>query len=97
MNKSNGKGNGNYGRIFIPINERAKPNIGKVYHDLLLEQTISTITAPDPVQDKLLQKAGRLFETGADSNLAKSSIRRLKSIGRLKALISFLFNFLCVV
>jgi hypothetical protein len=52
MNKSNGKGNGNYGRIFIPINERAKPNIGKVYHDLLLEQTISDlIGAHEPAED----------------------------------------------
>lgn len=84
-NDSIGKGNGNYGRIFIPINERTKPNIGKVYYDLLLEETISTITSPQPEEDKLLQEAGRLFKTGADSNLAMNSIRRLKK-GEFKIL-----------
>ena len=91
-NNTIGKGNGNYGRIFIPINERTKPNIGKVYYDLLLEETISTITSPRPDEDKLLQEAGRLFETGADSNLAINSIRRLKNKGKFKMLFFVFLN-----
>ena len=75
------KGVGNFGRIFIPPNERTKPDIGQVYYDLILEETKSRIKLPNPKLDKITQQASRLFATGIESDLVSNSLRRVSSAG----------------
>lgn len=55
-----------FGLLFVPPNERLKPDLFAVHQEVWQQSIRDGIAPPDPVQSKTAQSLGRLFNTGAD-------------------------------
>eukprot|EP01039_Chlorochromonas_danica_P007213 gene7213-7979_t len=55
-----------FGLLFVPPNERLKPDLFAVHQEVWQQSIRDGIVPPDPIQSKTAQSLGRLFNTGTD-------------------------------
>ena len=68
-----------YGSLFLPEDRRLKPDIGKVYYDLIDKEIQEGIMPPEPHLQQLTQKLSRLYDTSVDDPHVHERLKSLTS------------------
>lgn len=73
-----------YGTLFKPQEDRLQPNLARVYQNMIDAETRESIVPPDPTLDRIAQRLGQRYNSGTDSKVIVTQVKRYESTGTLK-------------